>query len=229
MNVTKTVWSYLDSSHLLRRCIAYKVVSFSRLARHLMAELNLPASSFDAVLVACRRYPKPSATPEGRILGLLRKTNVTVISNISVIVADRYTPPQALLGVQNLIKRRNGSLHLIEGQNSITLITNDEFMPLLKKSLKQYMQSGKTGLVEIVLKSPQDLERTPGFVAHLYSLLADRGINIVEEMSCWTDTIIVIEKKDVEKAMALFYSSGSSSSSSFFSSSFFSSSSSASS
>jgi predicted regulator of amino acid metabolism with ACT domain len=48
----------------------------------------------------------------------------------------------------------------------------------------------------IVVHSPEELEATPGVVAFLTTLLAEQGVNIVEFISCWTQTIIVIEKKD---------------------------------
>jgi aspartokinase len=48
----------------------------------------------------------------------------------------------------------------------------------------------------IVVHSPEELEVTPGVVAFLTTLLAEQGVNIVEFISCWTQTIIVIEKKD---------------------------------
>lgn len=48
----------------------------------------------------------------------------------------------------------------------------------------------------IVVHSPEELEATPGVVAFIATLLAEQSVNIVEFISCWTETIIVIEKKD---------------------------------
>jgi aspartokinase len=52
----------------------------------------------------------------------------------------------------------------------------------------------------IVVHSPEELEATPGVVAFLTSLLAEQNVNIIEFISCWTETIIVVEKKDSLKA-----------------------------
>ncbi len=35
-----------------------------------------------------------------------------------------------------------------------------------------------------------------GVVAFLTTLLAEQNVNIIEFISCWTETIIVVEKKD---------------------------------
>lgn len=68
-------------------------------------------------------------------------------------------------------------------------------------SLSPHMQRVHTGLAAITLQSPEQLEEVPGIVAHLTRLLANRGINIVEMASCYTDTVLVIEKQDVATAM----------------------------
>ena len=48
----------------------------------------------------------------------------------------------------------------------------------------------------IVVHSPEELEVTPGVVAFLATLLAEQNVNIIEFISCWTETIMVVEKKD---------------------------------
>ena len=52
----------------------------------------------------------------------------------------------------------------------------------------------------IVMHSPEELEATPGVIAFLTTLLAEQNVNIIEFISCWTETIIVVKKKDSLKA-----------------------------
>ena len=92
---------------------------------------------------------------------------------------------------------------MIEGVSAITLITVEEFGKEVKKLLKHYILEETSGLVEVVLKSPPAIEETAGIMGYLYSLLGENGINIVETMSCWTDTLFVIHEKDLGKAMEL--------------------------
>ena len=49
--------------------------------------------------------------------------------------------------------------------------------------------------------SPKDLENTPGVNAFVYSKFREHGINIVEQISCWTDTIVVISEDDIATVM----------------------------
>jgi aspartokinase len=48
----------------------------------------------------------------------------------------------------------------------------------------------------IVVHSPEELEATPGVVAFLATMLAEQNVNIIEFISCWTETIIVVDRKD---------------------------------
>jgi hypothetical protein len=45
------------------------------------------------------------------------------------------------------------------------------------------------------------VEKITGVVAFITSLLAENEINIHEIISCWTDTILVIDSKDLNKAI----------------------------
>jgi hypothetical protein len=58
-------------------------------------------------------------------------------------------------------------------------------------------------LVALLLISPPQVEATPGFVAFLTSLLASREINIIEFLSCSTNTVIVLDQGDALNAFSL--------------------------
>ena len=58
-------------------------------------------------------------------------------------------------------------------------------------------------LAEITIKSPKEIETTPGTYAYLCSLFGENNINIIETLSCWTDTIFLVKEEDVGKVMGL--------------------------
>jgi aspartokinase len=73
----------------------------------------------------------------------------------------------------------------------------DELRSVFKANLIQLTKD----LALITLKSPEELEGTSGVMDYLYSIFGENGINIVETMSCWTDTIFVISEDDVQKVI----------------------------
>jgi hypothetical protein len=52
----------------------------------------------------------------------------------------------------------------------------------------------------IIITSPKNLEVTPGVVAFLTALLSGQNINMIEFISCYTETIIVVERVDAMKS-----------------------------
>jgi hypothetical protein len=55
-------------------------------------------------------------------------------------------------------------------------------------------------LVELIVTSPEVVEDVQGVVAFLSSSLSSKGINFVELISCYKDTMFVIEQKDMMPA-----------------------------
>jgi len=71
----------------------------------------------------------------------------------------------------------------------------------LTKDLPEYVQV-MSNLVALILLSPSRVETTPGFVAFITQLLGSRDINIIEFISCYTNTAFVLNSKDALKHSA---------------------------
>lgn len=52
----------------------------------------------------------------------------------------------------------------------------------------------------ILIEFPDNVEKVPGVVAYITSLLAEQGVNIYEFISCWKYTIIVVKREDSLRA-----------------------------
>jgi glycine cleavage system regulatory protein len=72
----------------------------------------------------------------------------------------------------------------------------------MKTQLPEQVQFQKN-LVALILLSPSVVEETPGFVAFITQLLASRNINIVEFISCSTNTIIILNGSQALQAFSL--------------------------
>ena len=91
--------------------------------------------------------------------------------------------------------------YAIEGVKAFTLIISEEFLAELQELFKDKIIQVSKKLAMITIRSPKDLETTPGVMSYLYSIFGEHGINIVETMSCWTDTIFVISEDDIPVVM----------------------------
>ena len=106
-----------------------------------------------------------------------------------------------LLDIEKEAKKILETFHIIEGATAITVITSNELAKKVKQVFRNKIIKENTNLVEVILKSPKQIETTAGIVSYIYSLLGENGINIIETLSCWTDTIFLVEEKDLSRIM----------------------------
>jgi len=206
MNIQKKVEEYIVRSKSIKDCLKNKLINYSALSRKISKELNISEKNFDAVLVSCRRYAetlRKKKTYERKIIELLKESSLEIKNKVSVIVIEKTIFSNSIMELTKNIRKKKGLFRTIEGINSITIITNDEFINSLKDIFKNTVLSIKQNLIEVTIKSSENLETTPGVMAYLYSLFGEREINIIETMSCWTDTMFVIEEKDLTDVMNL--------------------------
>lgn len=207
MNITNVTEKYINEHPSIKDCLRKGMVNYSALTRRIAEDLNLDLKkNFDAILIACRRYfrkVKKEAILEKKIIDILKQSKLEVKNKIIVVVVEKDIYFNHLIELHKDVKKKAGVFHVIEGSNTITLITASEFLEQIKKLFKSKVLRITENLAEINLKSSEELEKTPGVIAYLTTLLAENGINIVETMSTWTDTLFVISENDIAKVMGV--------------------------
>ena len=81
-------------------------------------------------------------------------------------------------------------------KGSIVYLLDKTELPRITKDVLKKNENCTT----IIIKSPEEIENTPGVVAFLTSLLSEQNVNVIEFISCWTETIIVVGRKDSLRA-----------------------------
>jgi hypothetical protein len=151
----------------------------SELSRQIQKEIKTEDTS--AIKAALRRYSeelqKHKQKREEKVLILLKRSSIAVYDRKSVMITGKeLTNPTGM---------------------KVDLL--DKFVYLLDRSdlperISTLMKHDNCTL--IVVHSPEELEATPGVVAFLATMLAEQNVNIIEFISCWTETIIVVDRKD---------------------------------
>ena len=183
MTIAKTVRKHLRNKPYLLEALEKGIVNLSELSRQVQKELETKNTS--AVKAALRRFAedlqKHKQKREEKVLDVLKKSVLVVYDRKSVIITSKE----------------------ISVKNGMKVDLPDKFVYLLdKKDLPQRVSTlvKHDNCTMIVIHSPKELEDTPGVVAFLTTLLSEQKVNVIEFISCWTETIIVVEKKDSLKA-----------------------------
>ncbi|MEK6984539.1 MAG: hypothetical protein AABX33_08240 [Nanoarchaeota archaeon] len=206
-SVTKYAEEYILRHPSIKDCLKNGLLNYSSLSRQIASDLNLNLKkNFDAILIACRRFKrklKKEEIFEDNILKILKESKIEIKNKIVAIVLEKDIFFENLINLEKEIKKRKEIFRIIESVSAITIITAEEFLDLIKKYFKNKIMLENKNLAEITIKSPKEIETTPGAYAYMCSLFGENNINIVETLSCYTDTIFLIGEADVGKAVNL--------------------------
>ena len=164
-----------------------KIVNYSALARVLQEEIG--EGSLEAVKAAVIRVADEISLDrslrEEAVQSILKDTKVRLQDKIGVVISS------IRLDIPHIV-----TAHLTDQYVYIVDQT------IMKNKLPENAQFQKN-LVALILLSPPLVEVTPGFVAFITQLLASRNINIVEFISCSTNTIIILDSSQALQAFSL--------------------------
>jgi aspartokinase len=179
----QNVRNYLRNKPYLLEALEKGIVNLSELSRQIQEELK--TGNTIATKAALRRFAeelqKHKQKREEKVLQILKRSGIAVYDRKAVII----TAKEMTIKTGMKVDLPDKFVYLLDRadlpERISTLIKHDN-------------------CTMIVVNSPEELEATVGVVAFLTTLLAEANVNIVEFISCWTETIIVVEKKDSLKA-----------------------------
>ncbi len=183
MTTAQDVRNYLRNKPYLLEALEKGIVNLSELSRQIQIELK--TRNITATKAALRRFAeelqKHKQKREEKVLYVLKRSGIAVYDRKAVIITAKE----------------------IAVKSGMRVDLPDKFVYLLDRAdLPERVSTliKHDNCTMIVVNSPEELEATVGVVAFLTTLLAEQNVNIVEFISCWTETIIVVEKKDSLKA-----------------------------
>jgi len=193
-SISQLVWLYVKQRPFLKEVLKEGVVNHSALARKISIEAFGSPQKQNAVKMALirlgARMEQLDSDLEGRILGIMKKSSMVLKNKVAVVIAKRE-----LEGIRPLS-------YVKSGRHMTYIIEQRDLEKLPPKALWKH----KEKLNLIIIESPEELEEVPGVISYILGALASEGINVVEFISCYTDTILAIREEDSAKAYELLSS-----------------------
>jgi len=206
-STTELTVEYIKEHPQIKNCLKKGIINYSALARLIARELEIEKkTSKEAILIAARRFEeklKTEISNERKIKTLLTKSEVGIKNKINVLILDTTIDIDSIIEFQRKVKKENGIMYILEGTDNYTIITQEKYLDKLEHKLNKGIIKLHKDLAIIDFKSPEDIEKITGVISYLTSLFAENGVNILEFLSCWRDTIFIIDKKDINKAIDL--------------------------
>jgi len=193
---------YIDRHPSIRDCISKDLINYSSLSRMIMRDTGI--KNEEAVLAASRRYAmKLSKTDfEGAVTKVFEESRLELKTKICIVIAkNEWIVLRNLEEVVKKILAEKSTMQILQSANGITVISEDKHLPTIVKAIGQeHIISVKENLGEITVKSPARIEDTPGAFVYVMNMLSEQGINLLEAVSCYTDTIFIVSREDMMRA-----------------------------
>jgi sulfur transfer complex TusBCD TusB component (DsrH family) len=204
-SVARRVREYLDGHPVLADALRLGIANHSAIARRVAADLELRQT--EAVIAACRRYPRgrgDSARAAG-VQRVLRKSRIETRTKVATVTTREGADILQRLGdvVEELLDE-NSLCRLIQVSRGTVIIVDEDSVARVTRALREgQVVRVRRNLVEVAVTSPESIEETPGLLTLLTGVLSSQSINIVEALSCYTDTIFLLEQDDLNRAIAV--------------------------
>ena len=202
---TELTNEYINKHPNIKDCLKHGIVNYSKLSRKIAQELNIQKkTSLEAILIACRRYEQRIINEkilEDKIIEILTNSELEIKNKIVVAIINKNNYIEKLIDIEKKIRGTTDVFYAIEGTKVFTVIISEKYLDDIQSIFNKNIIKITKELAMITIKSSKDMENTPGVVAYISSLFSEHGINIVETMSCWTDTIFVVLEEDIPTVM----------------------------
>ncbi len=182
--------------------ILMDIVNYSALSRKILREVAKLTGdvniSVDSIKMALVRFSdelrRREIQLENRIMDILAKSTLELKNDVAVITIKQ----QPLLNKISKVIELSGSrfFQLTQGTETFSLVIDQRNLSsLIGLFEKRDLVMCITNQSALILISPEEIIHVPGIIAYITSILARRGINITQIISCHTDTVFIVDRK----------------------------------
>ncbi|MEM2220596.1 MAG: ACT domain-containing protein, partial [Ignisphaera sp.] len=206
-SISQTVYEVVSGDPILQQCISREIVNFTKLARKLkpiVSQIVGHDVAVESIKMSLIRYAYRLAeeryTFSREVLAILANSSVEVRTGIAIITI-RSKVFHTAMPLLTKLAIRSRFIAIMQSITTATIVldndTADEFIKNIDNSDIVYVQKDQAAIVVV---SPEDIMYTPGVIAYVSNILAQNSVNIIHIESCYTDTIIIVSKNDIQKA-----------------------------
>ena len=183
--LSKQVSNYIEKKPYILEALEQNIVNYSALARNISKDLSIEnTETIKAALIRKNiKYQKSKRKTQQKAISILREANFSLKNKIACLHHNTFENIKAIA----YSKTPSGYMFFLDEN-------------IAKKSTLRKIDYGYAILH---IKSPKEIENTPGAIAYILSALASDDINVSHVMGCREDTFIVIKEHDASLAFSV--------------------------
>lgn len=202
-SISRTVQGIIDNDLSMQDALQRNYGNYSAIARMLkpkVKEILGQDVKLESIITAVKRAKTSYKLLRGKITTVVAKSVIHIRTDVAKVSIDKTRGN--LEKVRKTLADFQGEFfQVIEGMSAVTLIFDQVMFDKICAIFREKdILDKKQNLATIIIRSPDEIIDTAGCVMAFYNTVSRRHINIEETMSCFTDTIITLNMKDVSKA-----------------------------
>ena len=205
-SISKVVHELVESDLSIQSALERGYGNYSAIARMLKPKVEEVLGhkiKLASIITAVKRVRVHYVTVPEDITGVIANSIINLRTNVAKLSIEKTKKTLETVR-KSLIDFQQDFLQILEGVSAITLIFDQKLFDNIHSMFwKEDILEEKRYLAAIIMHSPHEIIYTPGCIAAFYNPLARRHISIEETMSCSTDTIIVLNMKNIGKAFTI--------------------------
>ena len=204
-SISKIVQNLIDGDLSLQDALQRDYGNYSAIARTLkpkVEEILGMHVNLESLITSVKRAKSSYKPLRGKMAKVVAGTVINIRTDVAKVSVEKTKGNLEKIR-KTLVDFPEEFFQVIEGISAITLVFDQKlFDEICSMFREKDVLDKKENLATIILRSPDEIIRTPGCVLAFYSIVSRRHINIEETMSCFTDTIMVLGMEDISKAFA---------------------------
>jgi hypothetical protein len=202
--ITGAVRDELNYDLSVQDALARDYANISALARMLQPRIEEKLGqkvNIESIITSLKRLRGTFTPASEDIRKVIAESVVNVRTHVSKISVEKTK--RALEAVSSMLaSHQQDFIQVSESLNAITLIFDQKLHKKVRAKLADVVDLLEEGTdyAAITVQSPPLIMTTPGCIINFYNQIARRHVNIEDTVSCFTDTIVVVQMKEVGKA-----------------------------
>ena len=208
IRVSDALHDIIQKNQTLQFGLAEELFNLSQLAKYLVPAIKARTKKElqpSAVVMALSRYQKREkkrrAQPRFEIKKLSTNSGLVVSSFLKTRSIHR-----AVNDFYSKVQESGGSLTITEGTSEVTVIYDEEFLSLRKRTIRDTPVEERTGVGSLSVRFDRAYLETPGFIYLVLQQLYFQNLNVVELSSTATEMVLFLAEEDVRLAFDTLFS-----------------------
>ncbi len=208
MSISKLVRKVVFTRPAVRDCLTLGVINYSALSRLIQKDLSNMGinASIGAIKMALIRFSsemRRGSGTEERIRRIVAESVLELQTDLAVLTVRRSIVEQKINSLISLMERAR-FFQMTQGLDTFSIITARELLPRIQSIFpRKFIVNTLDDQTAIVMVSSEEVIATPGVLELVLYTLSSNGINVTQVISCYKDTVLILNREDASTAYRL--------------------------